>query len=123
MFPQLKSAFWFPFTFILTRVIGHALILQEILFNYTTPTGAAELFAGSLCVHVFWILKYYEGVRRRARRAGKNAAPEKLKQEQEQQKGKRKVKVAVANSIAATTTPMGSEGKTIQLRIQKTKKN
>ncbi|KAG0284892.1 hypothetical protein BGZ96_010765, partial [Linnemannia gamsii] len=104
-------------------VIGHALILQEILFNYTTPTGAAELSAVALCVHVFWIFKYYEGVRRRARRAGKNAAPEKLKQEQEQgkQKGKKKVKAAADNSIAATTTSMGSDGKTIQLRIQKSK--
>lgn len=116
MFPHLEStrSFWFPFTFILTRIIGHALILQEILFNYSTPSGSAELFAGAFCLHVFWIWKYFEGVRRRARRAKKVAAA----LEQKQKQGQAKEKMAVGTS---TSSSMGSEGKTIQLRIQKCK--
>ncbi|KAG9070844.1 hypothetical protein KI688_008385 [Linnemannia hyalina] len=116
MFPHLESArsFWFPLTFVLARIIGHALILQEILFNYPTPSGSAELFAGSLCLHVFWIWKYYMGVRRRAHRAKKAAA---LEQKQKQRQAKEKVAIGTS-----TSSSMGSEGKTIQLRIQKSKK-
>ncbi|OAQ36227.1 hypothetical protein K457DRAFT_12729 [Linnemannia elongata AG-77] len=116
MFPHLESSrsFWFPFTFILTRIIGHALILQEILFNYSTPSGAAELFAGALGLHAFWIWKYFEGVRRRARRT-KKAATSELKQKQ----GQAKEKLAVGTS---TSSSIGSEGKTIQLRIHNSKK-
>ncbi|KAK3826938.1 MAG: hypothetical protein JOS17DRAFT_239662 [Linnemannia elongata] len=115
MFPHLEStrSFWFPFTFILTRIIGHALILQEILFNYSTPSGSAELFAGAFCLHVFWIWKYFESVRRRARRSKKGSA---LEQKLKQRQAKEKVTVGTS-----TSSSMVSEGKAIQLRIQKRK--
>ncbi|KAK3844050.1 MAG: hypothetical protein J3R72DRAFT_522426 [Linnemannia gamsii] len=130
MFPRLRSAFWFPFTFILVRIIGHALILQELLFNYPTPWGAAELFVGVLVLHIYWIYKYFVGLRRRTRQARKAA----LEQGGRGEKGGAKEASAVvsrtglfkgafsspsASTLALTT---GSAGKTIQLRIQKSKK-
>lgn len=130
MFPRLRSAFWFPFTFILVRIIGHALILQELLFNYPTPWGAAELFVGVLVLHIYWIYKYFVGVRRRTRQARKAA----LEQGGRGEKGGAKEASAVVSrtglfkgaftSSSASTSALttGSAGKTIQLRIQKSKK-
>ncbi|KAF9150420.1 hypothetical protein BG015_007769 [Linnemannia schmuckeri] len=88
-------------------------IFLAILFNYPTLSGSAELFAGALCLHVFWTWKYFAGVRRRARRAKKAALGKKLEQ------GKWKALVSFATT---TSSSMGLEGKMIQLRIQKSKK-
>jgi hypothetical protein len=120
MFPHLRSDFWFPATFILSRIIYHTLILQEIMFNYTMPSGAAELFAISLLVHVYWINKYFVGVRRRACRRKATA----LKQLERKGDAKEAESEGRSNgsSTATSTLTTGSIGKTIQLRIQKSRK-
>ncbi|KAF9135109.1 hypothetical protein BGW39_004741 [Mortierella sp. 14UC] len=118
MFPHLKSA-WFPLTFILSRIIGHLLILQEIMFNYPTPSVTAGLFAGAWVMHAFWIYKYFAGVQRRARRA-KKAASATLEQAGGKEPSDGDITATTATSTSVSTT--GSAGKTIQLRIQKSKK-
>ncbi|KAF9913125.1 hypothetical protein EC991_003584 [Linnemannia zychae] len=119
MFPHLKSAFWFPVTFILCRIIGHILILQEILFNYPTPSGAAELFAAAWILHIFWINQYFAGVRRRARRAKKAAAAATLEQD-----GGKEPLNDTSVTTAATSTSVSTTGftrKAIQLRMRNSK--
>lgn len=73
VFPWLRSDFWFPASFILSRIFCNFFLWHEVFFNYNTPSGAAGVYAMSFFMHVFWLQKYFQGQRRRAQRKSTDA--------------------------------------------------
>ncbi|KAK3828530.1 MAG: hypothetical protein J3Q66DRAFT_435053 [Benniella sp.] len=73
VFPRLRSDFWFPVSFVLSRIFCNFFLWHEVFFNYSTPSGAAGVYAMSFLMHVFWLQKYFQGQRRRAQRKSTNA--------------------------------------------------
>ncbi|KAG0289644.1 hypothetical protein BGZ96_006838 [Linnemannia gamsii] len=129
MYPNLREDFWFPFSFILVRIIYVGLVLHETSFNVSCPTGTVAVYYLALLMHIYWINKYFQGLRRRTRRAQKELQD---KKEQEQQqllmesnsdvKDSRNGRDEGATTTSTTTSAAAAmTNGTFQLRVKKTK--
>ncbi|KAF9101139.1 hypothetical protein BGX29_005973 [Mortierella sp. GBA35] len=118
MNPALKSGFCFPLTFILSRIAFHALLLHEVCFSYPAPCHAAGIYAGALGLHIYWIRKYFVGVRRRARRAKKVATEAELEKRGDAAGKTTNSTVVIGISTGSSSLAGGKKAIQLRMRIQ-----
>ena len=125
MYPHLRVDFWFPSSFLLVRIFFVSLMLHETVFNYGPPRGGCFVYFLALLMHIFWCNKYFQGLRRRTRKAQMEFQE---KKEQEQQKKEQEWQLVDSNSdgkddgvrnTAATATE--TTNGTFRLRVKKAK--
>jgi len=103
MFPHLRGDFWFPLTFVLVRIIYFGALLFDCIFYFPNSPSATEFFFSMVFVlHVYWIVKFFQGLQRRKLKT-RNV----LQEKESQQKGKENKKQQDIGSDKAASTYAG----------------
>ncbi|KAG0296585.1 hypothetical protein BGZ97_004496 [Linnemannia gamsii] len=132
MYPNLREDFWFPTSFILVRIFYVGLLLHETAFNYPGPTGAVGVYFLAFLMHIFWINKYFKGLRRRTHRAQKELQEkEQVHQQQllvedntdvkDTRDARNRRDEGAATTSTSTLAASAMTNGTFQLRVKKTR--